>query len=51
MINLFTLHPDFLPMLVIKNISDLKSLIRTQKEAGKTIGFVPTMGALSYNFV
>jgi pantoate--beta-alanine ligase len=45
-INLFTLQPDFLPMLVIKNISDLKSLIRAQKEAGKTIGFVPTMGAL-----
>ncbi|WP_107822037.1 pantoate--beta-alanine ligase [Mangrovibacterium marinum] len=33
-------------MLVIKNISDLQSLIRAQKEAGKTIGFVPTMGAL-----
>jgi len=33
-------------MLVIKNISELKSLIHKQKAAGKAIGFVPTMGAL-----
>jgi len=33
-------------MLVIKKIGDLKALISTQKAEGKTIGFVPTMGAL-----
>ena len=33
-------------MLVIKEISDLKALIHAQKAAGKTVGFVPTMGAL-----
>ncbi len=33
-------------MLVVKEISVLQSLIQSKKEAGKTIGFVPTMGAL-----
>ena len=33
-------------MLVIKEIRDLKALIQAQKAAGKTVGFVPTMGAL-----
>lgn len=33
-------------MRVIDNISGLKAIIRSQKTAGKTIGFVPTMGCL-----
>ncbi|MFZ5986209.1 MAG: pantoate--beta-alanine ligase [Bacillota bacterium] len=33
-------------MRVIETISDLKALIRSQKKAGKTIGFIPTMGYL-----
>jgi pantoate--beta-alanine ligase len=33
-------------MLVVKEINELKSLIRAKKSEGKTIGFVPTMGAL-----
>ena len=33
-------------MLVVKEISDLKSHIQEIKRAGKTVGFVPTMGAL-----
>lgn len=33
-------------MRVIEKISDLKAVIRSQKLAGKTIGFVPTMGYL-----
>lgn len=33
-------------MRIIEKISDLKAVIRSQKQAGKTIGFVPTMGYL-----
>ncbi len=33
-------------MQVIKEIAHLNEIIASQKEAGKTIGFVPTMGAL-----
>lgn len=33
-------------MLVIKEIRELKALINAQKADGKTVGFVPTMGAL-----
>ena len=33
-------------MRVIDNISGLKAIIRAQKKAGKSIGFVPTMGFL-----
>jgi pantoate--beta-alanine ligase len=33
-------------MRVIDNISGLKAIIRAQKAAGRTIGFVPTMGYL-----
>ena len=33
-------------MLVVKEISKLKSLIQEKKAAGKTIGFIPTMGSL-----
>lgn len=33
-------------MRVIDNISGLKAIIRVQKAAGRTIGFVPTMGYL-----
>lgn len=33
-------------MLIISNISDLKNEIHRAKKNGKTIGFVPTMGAL-----
>jgi pantoate--beta-alanine ligase len=33
-------------MRVIDNISGLKAIIRAQKTAGRTIGFVPTMGYL-----
>ncbi|WP_238480295.1 pantoate--beta-alanine ligase [Mangrovibacterium lignilyticum] len=45
-INLFILRANFLPMLVIHEIRDLKALIAAQKADGKSIGFVPTMGAL-----
>lgn len=33
-------------MLVVKEVNELKSLIREKKREGKTVGFVPTMGAL-----
>ena len=33
-------------MKVVRNIADLKHLISAYKLEGKTIGFVPTMGAL-----
>lgn len=33
-------------MLVVKEVNDLKPLILKKKVEGKTIGFVPTMGAL-----
>ena len=33
-------------MLVVKRISELRSLLDEVKESGRTIGFVPTMGAL-----
>jgi pantoate--beta-alanine ligase len=33
-------------MEVVKNIKDIKNIIKIQKKAGKTIGFVPTMGFL-----
>ncbi|MGE4585777.1 MAG: pantoate--beta-alanine ligase [Mangrovibacterium sp.] len=33
-------------MLVVKEINELRSLISAQRQAGKLIGFVPTMGAL-----
>lgn len=33
-------------MKVVKNIADLKTIIRAQKRKEKTIGFVPTMGYL-----
>jgi pantoate--beta-alanine ligase len=33
-------------MRVIETISDMKAVIRSQKRAGKSIGFVPTMGYL-----
>lgn len=33
-------------MLVVKEINKLKALIREKKREGKTVGFVPTMGAL-----
>ena len=33
-------------MLVVKEINELKTLIRAKKSEGKKVGFVPTMGAL-----
>jgi pantoate--beta-alanine ligase len=33
-------------MLVVKEINELKTLIRAKRSEGKRIGFVPTMGAL-----
>jgi pantoate--beta-alanine ligase len=33
-------------MLVVKEVNELKTLIRAKKSEGKTVGFVPTMGAL-----
>jgi len=33
-------------MRVIETISDLKAIIRTQKNLGRVIGLVPTMGYL-----
>ncbi len=45
-INLFTLQPNFLAMILIHSLDDLKALIAKQKAEGKTVGFVPTMGAL-----
>jgi len=33
-------------MRVIENIGDMKAVIKSQKAAGKSIGFVPTMGYL-----
>ena len=33
-------------MLVVKEVEELKSIIEKEKSEGKTIGFVPTMGAL-----
>jgi len=33
-------------MVIFKRINDLQSYLNVQKAAGKTIGFVPTMGAL-----
>lgn len=33
-------------MTVLDRISDLKELVKSQKKAGKSIGFVPTMGYL-----
>lgn len=33
-------------MLVVKEINELKALIRAAKSEGKRVGFVPTMGAL-----
>jgi pantoate--beta-alanine ligase len=33
-------------MRVIEYINDLKAIVRSQKSAGKSIGFVPTMGYL-----
>ncbi|MGV8092221.1 MAG: pantoate--beta-alanine ligase [Mangrovibacterium sp.] len=33
-------------MLVVKEINELKTLIREKKSEGKKVGFVPTMGAL-----
>ena len=40
------MQPNFLPMLVIKEIRDLRALIAAQKAEGKTVGLIPTMGAL-----
>lgn len=45
-INLFTLRANFSAMLLIHNVDDLKHLVAQQKAEGKTVGFVPTMGAL-----
>lgn len=42
----FTLHPKFSRMLIVKEISDLKSQLGIIKKMGKTVGLVPTMGAL-----
>ena len=33
-------------MLLFKKVKDLQSYLRSEKEKGKTIGFIPTMGAL-----
>ncbi len=33
-------------MLVVKEIANLQKLIEAEKDSGKTVGFVPTMGAL-----
>jgi pantoate--beta-alanine ligase len=33
-------------MLVVKSKSELRKILESQKKTGKTIGFVPTMGAL-----
>ena len=33
-------------MLLFKRVSDLQTYIESQKKIGKTVGFVPTMGAL-----
>lgn len=33
-------------MLIFKRVNDLQEYVSTQKRAGKTIGFAPTMGAL-----
>ncbi len=44
---LFTLHPHFKhKMQVVKHINDLRGILSQKREAGLTIGFVPTMGAL-----
>ena len=44
---LFTLHPQNLQkMQVVKRINELRILLDSVKCEGKTIGFVPTMGAL-----
>ncbi len=41
-----TLHINCLFMIKSEKISDLKSWVRGQKMQGRSIGFVPTMGAL-----
>ena len=47
LIYLFTLHPHFYyNMQVVKHINDLVYLIDQVRAEGKSIGFVPTMGAL-----
>ena len=33
-------------MLIFKEVNALKTYLEASEEAGKTIGFVPTMGAL-----
>lgn len=44
---LFTLHPHFKhKMQVVKHINDLRAILKQKREAGLSIGFVPTMGAL-----
>lgn len=37
---------EFYHMKVVQGIEDLKISLATERQAGKTIGFVPTMGAL-----
>lgn len=47
LIYLFTLHPHFYyNMQVVKHINELASLVDQARAEGKSIGFVPTMGAL-----
>jgi len=44
---LFTLHPHFYSkMQVVKHINELRLVLNDQRKEGKSIGFVPTMGAL-----
>ena len=33
-------------MLLVRKITEIKEIIALEKQKGKTIGFVPTMGAL-----
>lgn len=46
-IYLLTLHPQYCcKMQVVKHIKDIQAIVEKARNEGKTIGFVPTMGAL-----
>ncbi len=40
------LHYKYITMIIIETIASLRKLIETERNDGKRIGFVPTMGAL-----